>query len=120
MLVETVGTYVNIDGHAQRVRPAKAIKSVNRTLHMEMSQSRHDRHGTPFDRWHNEDHKIDCQPSWASLPAIAKALGLDGFTYKGPKSIMAEVEAGSPAFAGATYGAMGLSGMRLAEVGAAV
>ncbi|MEM6646382.1 MAG: 2Fe-2S iron-sulfur cluster-binding protein [Bacteroidota bacterium] len=120
MLVETVGTYVNSDGHAQRVRPAKAIKGINRTLHMEMSQSRHDRHGTPFDRWHNEDHKIDCQPSWMSLPTIAKGLQLEGFKYKGPKSIMAEVEASNAAFAGATYDAMGLAGVRLSDVGAAV
>ncbi|GAB5521317.1 MAG: 2Fe-2S iron-sulfur cluster-binding protein [Rhodothermales bacterium] len=120
MLVETVGTYVNIDGQAQRVRPAKAIKGINRTLQMEMSQSRHDRHGTPFDKWHNEDHKIDCQPGWTSLPAIAKALGAERFAYKSPKAIMAEVEAQNPAFAGATYDAMGLFGVRLTEVGEAV
>jgi NADH-quinone oxidoreductase subunit G len=118
-VVETVGTYVNVDGHAQRVRPAKAIRGVNRTLSMEMGQSRADRHGTPFDRWHNESNLVDCQPGWAALPEIASRLGFE-WDYKGPKQVMAEVAAAVPAFEGATYEAMGLAGVRLSEVGAAV
>ncbi len=119
MVVETVGTYVNEDGHAQRVRPAKAIRGVNRTLRMEMGLSRTDRHGTPFDRWYNEAHQIDCQPGWVSLPAVAERLG-HAMRYKGPKQIMEEVAEALPAFEGATYAAMGLDGVRLQEVGAAV
>ncbi len=119
MVVETVGTYVNEDGHAQRVRPAKAIRGVNRTLRMEMGLSRTDRHGTPFDRWYNEAHQIDCQPGWVSLPAVAERLG-HAMRYKGPKQIMEEVAEALPAFAGATYAAMGLDGVRLQDVGAAV
>lgn len=118
-VVETVGTYVNLDGHAQRVKPAKAIKGVNRTLMMEMNKSRQDKHGTPFDRWHNEDNLVNCKPGWESLPAVAKLVGTD-LTYKSPKAIMAEVATSNPAFAGATYSAMALSGVRLAEVGEAV
>lgn len=119
MVVETVGTYVNIDGHAQRVRPAKAIRGVNRALVAEMDQSRQDRHGTPFDRWHDEDHKIDCKPGWESLPRVAEALG-HPMPYKGPKQIMAELAEQNPAFEGATYEAMGLGGVRLSEVGESV
>ena len=117
MIVETVGTYVNCDGHAQRVRPAKAIASNVRTLMMETGKSRHDQHGTPFDRWHNESNKVDCQPGWTALPEIASRLGLDLSFVKGPKQIMSQIEAENPAFAGATYDAMGLSGVRLSEIG---
>ena len=115
MVVETVGTYVNEDGHAQRVRPAKEIRSINRTLVMEMGVSRQDAHGTPFDRWHNEANKINCKPSWELLPALAERLGHD-LKYKGPKQIMEEVSETIDAFQGATYAAMGLQGVRLAEV----
>src|SRR5690625_6178987 len=90
MVVETLGTYVNIDGRAQQVRPAKAIRAINRTLMMAMSKSRQDRHGTPFDRWHNEENKVDCFPGWVSIPAIAERLGHE-LAYKGPKQIMAEI-----------------------------
>ena len=119
MVVETVGTYVNEDGHAQRVQPAKAIQGVNRTLMMAMGASRPDRHGTPFDRWHNESHRIDCQPGWATLPDLAEKLGVE-MHYKGPKQIMQELADTHPAFAGATYDAMGLEGVRLSDVGETV
>ena len=119
MVVETVGTLVNEDGYAQRVRPAKAIQGVNRTLTMEMGKSRPDEHGTPFDKWYNETHQVDCQPGWVLLPGVAKVLGHD-LSYRGPKQIMAEVSEQIPAFEGATYDAMGLSGVRLKEVGEAV
>lgn len=119
MVVETVGTYVNIDGHAQRVRPCKVTKGINRTLMMAVGQTRFDRHGTPFDRWHNESHKVDCKPSWEVLPQIAEQLDVE-MRYKGPKQIMREVSETVPAFDGATYDAMGLMGTRLQEIGEAV
>ncbi len=113
MVVETVGTYVNQDGHAQRVRPAKAIRGVNRTLVLEMGKNRQDMHGTPFDRWYNEANRIDCKPGWEILPDLAGLLGLE-MAYDGPKAVMQEISREIPAFAGATYKAMGLSGVRLA------
>jgi NADH-quinone oxidoreductase subunit G len=118
-IVETVGTFVNVDGHAQRVRPAKAIRGISRTLAMEMGQSRADRHGTPFDRWHTEENLVDCRPGWLSLPEVAERLGFE-MTYKGPMQIMEEVSGSIAAFDGATYDAMGLLGVHLSEVGAAV
>jgi len=108
-IVETIGTYVNIDGRAQRSRPAKAIRGVNRTLMMEVGQSRADRHGTPFDRWYNEDNLVDCQPGWVSLPAIAEKLGTS-LSFSGPKAIMLEVSGAFAAFSGVTYEAMGAFG----------
>lgn len=116
MAVETVGTYVNMDGHAQRLRPAKAIAGVNRTLSMEIGKCRADRHGTPFDKWYNESNLINCQPGWVALPAVAAELGHE-MNYKGPKQIMEEVSESNPAFKGATYSAMGELGVRLESTG---
>ena len=118
-VVETVGTFVNVDGHAQRVRPAKAIRGVNRTLAMEIGRSRADRHGTPFDRWFNEENLINCQPGWISVPGVANALGLDIPTTS-PKEIMEELAMSNSAFEGATYSAMGEYGVRLSEIGETV
>ena len=113
-VAETVGTYVNQDGRAQRVVPAKAIRGTERTLMMHMGLSRADRHGTPFDRWHNESHRIDCRPSWDLLPRLAKRLGHD-LSYTGPRKIMDEIARTVPAFEGATYEAMQLGGVKLRE-----
>ncbi len=113
MSVETLGTYVNRDGRAQLLRPAKMVKAMNRSLLMAVGtgQSRNDRVGTPFDRWHDEANQVDCLPGWATIPQVAAALGVD-LTFKSPAKIMAEVSA-QPAFAGATHGAMDLLGVPL-------
>ncbi|MEM1054250.1 MAG: 2Fe-2S iron-sulfur cluster-binding protein [Bacteroidota bacterium] len=114
MSVETVGTFVNEDGRAQLLRPAKMIRTANRSLMMSagVGQGRPDRVGTPFDRWHDESHKVDCLPGWISLPAIADRLGTP-MHYKSPRSIMVEVAERHVALAGATHQAMGLQGVAL-------
>ena len=116
MVVETVGSYVSEDGHAQRVWPAKAIRGVNRTLRMEMGVSRLDSHGTPFDRWHTAANQVQCKPSWEMLPAVAQGLGLS-WTDASPKEIMQEIAQEIGAFEGATYENMGSHGVRLTEIG---
>ena len=114
-VAETVGTFVNEAGRAQRVVPAKVIKGVNRTLMMQMGLSRADQHGTPFDRWHNESHYVDCKPSWEIIPLVARALGME-IIAQSPKKVMQHISASIPAFAGATYKAMGLSGVTLPPI----
>ena len=118
-VVETVGTFVNQDGHAQRVWPSKAIRGVNRTLSMEIGKSRADKHGTPFDRWFDEDHLVDCQPGWVVIPEIADLLDIE-LRFKGPRDIMLKVSSDNEAFGGATYDAMAEPGVRLVDVGAEV
>jgi len=114
-VAETIGTYVNETGRAQRVVPAKVIKGVNRTLMMQMGLSRADQHGTPFDRWHNESHYVDCKPSWEIIPLVARNLDVE-IAAQSPKKIMQHISASIPAFAGATYKAMGLSGVTLPPI----
>lgn len=116
MAVETVGTLVNDQGLAQRLRPAKSIAGVNRTLSMEIGKCRADRHGTPFDKWYDESNLINCEPGWISIPKIAAELNI-AMNYKGPRNIMAELSSANDAFAGATYEAMGEFGVRLSEIG---
>jgi NADH-quinone oxidoreductase subunit G len=116
MSVETVGTFVNEKGRAQKLRPAKVIRSMNRSLLMEIGvgQSRNDRVGTPFDRWHDESNKVDCLPGWVSLPEVAARLG-HPLAYRSPAALMKEL-AGTPAFSGATHDAMDLLGVPLEDV----
>ncbi|MDX1419260.1 MAG: 2Fe-2S iron-sulfur cluster-binding protein [Rubricoccaceae bacterium] len=121
MSVETLGTYVNEDGRAQLLRPAKAVQGAYRPLMaaLGMGLSRLDRQGTPFDRWHGENYRVDCQPGWVVLPELAERLGRP-LRYKSPARIMDEVADGVPAFAGATHDAMGYHGVPLEDVAAAV
>lgn len=112
MAVETVGTMVNVDGIAQRLRPAKAIRTINRSLVMEMGKSRQDRHGTPFDRWYNESHTIDCRPSWDLLQKIAGVLGIE-LKFKSPSKILDDLAEKEEAFSGLSYDAMGLTGAKI-------
>lgn len=114
-VAETIGTFVNEAGYAQRVVPAKVIKGVNRTLMMQMGLSRADQHGTPFDRWHNESHYVDCKPSWEIIPLVARNLGVE-IAAQSPKKVMQHISASIPAFTGATYKAMGLSGVALSSI----
>lgn len=116
MVVETVGTYVNVDGIAQRVRPAKEIKQFSRALMSEMSRSRIDTQGTPFDRWYNEENIVNCVSTWDALQEVAELMDID-IGYDEPGDIMAELSETTSAFAGATYKAMGLLGVQLEEIG---
>ncbi len=120
MIVETIGTFVNVDGHAQRSRPAKAIRGVNRSLAMEMGKSRLDEHATPFDNWSSDSNIVNCKPSWEIIPAIAKRMGLDFVFPKGPRQILDEVAGAYETFAGLSYKEMGLQGKRLEEIGQTV
>ena len=117
MSVETIGTYVNEDGRAQLLRPAKTVRSMNRSLMMALGtgQSRTDQHGTPFDAWHDESNQVDCLPGWATLPDVAKALDLD-VSATSPRALMDEIAA-LPAFAGATHASMGELGVALEDAG---
>src|SRR5690606_8103025 len=117
MSVETIGTYVNEDGRAQLLRPAKVIRGANRALmrSLGVGMSRLDRQGVPFDRWYNESNRVDCLPGWSVLPELAERLGRP-MRYKSPARIMDEVAARVPAFAGATHDAMRHLGAPLEHV----
>jgi NADH-quinone oxidoreductase subunit G len=116
MSVETIGTYVNDRGRGQLLRPAKAIRGMFRPLMkaLGVGLSRLDRQGTPFDRWHDEGNRVDCQPGWISLPEIAARAGVE-LRYSSPAAIMEEAAGRIPALAGALHADMGLLGVALEE-----
>jgi len=112
MSARRMRTYVSLDGYARGGRAAKVIQGGSRTLMMQMGLSRADRHGTPFDRWYNETHYVNCKPSWELLPAVAEALG-SKVPAGGPRRIMEQVSQRCDAYRGVSYKAMGLEGMPL-------
>ncbi|MEM9997722.1 MAG: (2Fe-2S)-binding protein, partial [Bacteroidota bacterium] len=119
---EQMATYVNEDGRAQLLRPAKMTKTFDRALLMRLGtgQSRLDRGGTPFDNWVDEKNMVDAKALWEIAPDLAAALSLPGFPAADSAAVMANLAAANPAFAGATHAAMDLQGVPLAEVGEAV
>lgn len=98
---EHIGTYVNVDGRAQRTIPAKETAHVDRRVNLEMSMGRLDHFGTRFDNWVSDRNRVDCIPAWQYLSQVAAEAGHDlGFTDT--RDVLASV-ATNPAFAGLTY-----------------
>jgi len=70
---EKNGTFVNIDGVVQRIKPAVAVVEQDRALDG-MSMSRLDKFGTQWDRWAS-GKKVNALPSWKILSSLSKAMG---------------------------------------------
>ena len=70
---EKNGTFVNITGKVQRIRPAISVVEHDRALDG-MSMSRLDKFGTKWDRWAS-GKKINALPTWKILSLVSKALG---------------------------------------------
>ncbi len=70
--VETISSYINVDGILQRTVPAKETIYTDRKLNLEMSLGRLDRYGTKFDNWVSDSNKVDCIPTWEFLERISR------------------------------------------------
>ena len=70
---EKNGTFVNINGMVQRIRPAVSVDGQDRALDG-MSMSRLDKFGTQWDRWASRK-KINALPTWKILTSVSKAIG---------------------------------------------
>ncbi len=99
---EHVGTYVNVDGRAQRTIPAKETSRTDRRLNLEMSSGRLDTFGTRFDNWVSDLNRIDCVPAWEFLTEASQELGT-GLYYESARDVLAEIAARIDAFAGISY-----------------
>lgn len=108
---ELIGTYVNFECVVQLARPAKALKYQNRELMKEMAVSRLDKHATQFDKWSNEQNKVDARPGWEILSGIAAEMGAK-FTYQTARDIFAEITEAVPALKGLDYKKIGKTGVR--------
>jgi NADH-quinone oxidoreductase subunit G len=70
---EKEGVLINFEGWAQKLSPAIETTHVVRGFD-NLSQSRLDRFGSPFDRWANGSRR-DAQESWRLAQDVANALG---------------------------------------------
>jgi NADH-quinone oxidoreductase subunit G len=107
---EKNGTFVNSQGHVQRIRPSIATIEQDRALDG-FAMSRLDKYGSPYDRW-NKGPRRDARPSWRILSGIAQLLGAK-FRYNTAEDVFGELAASVEAFRGITYRKIGSRGVRL-------
>jgi NADH-quinone oxidoreductase subunit G len=107
---EKNGTFVNFQGHVQRIRPSIATIEQDRALDG-FEMSRLDKYGSAFDRW-NKGPRRDARPSWRILSGIAQLLGAK-FRYNTSEDVFGELAASVEAFRGMTYRKIGGRGAGL-------
>ncbi len=107
---EKNGTFVNINGMVQRIRPAVSVVGQDRALDG-MSMSRLDKFGTKFDKWAS-GKKINALPSWKILSSIAKAMG-GKLKYNMAEEIFNEMANTIEAFKGLDYDVIGELGAKI-------
>lgn len=110
---EKNGTFVNIDGLAQRIRPAVATLDVDRALEG-MSMSRWDKFGTKFDRWAQGKH-YDARSSWKILTGLASAMG-QKMKFVMSEEIFLDAANNIEAFKGLDYDKLGELGFQLKNI----
>lgn len=107
---EKHGTFVNLEGRVQRIRPAVATEEMDRALDG-MNMSRWDKFGTKFDRW-MQGTKHNSKPGWKILSQISNALG--GKTkYEMAEDVFAEIAGSVDGFKGLDYDSIGEQGAQL-------
>jgi len=107
---EKNGTFVNIDGMIQRIRPAVSTVDADRAIDG-MAMSRLDKFGTKFDRW-AKGKKADARANWKILISIAGALG-HKMKFNMAEEVFTEMSNSIDTFKGLNYDDIGESGMKL-------
>lgn len=107
---EKNGTFVNIDGIVQRIRPAVAVVEQDRALDG-MSMSRLDKFGTQWDRWAS-GKKINALPSWRILSLLSKAMG-GKLKYNMAEEVFNDMATTIEAFGGMDYDVIGDTGKKI-------
>jgi NADH-quinone oxidoreductase subunit G len=110
---EKNGTFVNINGMVQRIRPAVAVVELDRALDG-LSMSRLDKFGTQWDRWAS-GKKINALPTWKILTSLAKAMG-SKLKFSMAEEVFAEIAISIEAFKGLDYDVIGESGAKIKSV----
>jgi NADH-quinone oxidoreductase subunit G len=106
---EKNGTFVNVSGMIQRIRPAVSVKELDRALDG-MSMSRLDKFGTKYDRWAS-GNKIDARPTWQILASLFKAMG-NKLKFNMVEEIFSEMSNSIEAFKGLDYDDVGELGVK--------
>ena len=107
---EKNGTFVNVAGVVQRIRPAISVVEQDRALDG-MSMSRLDKFGTQWDRWAS-GKKIDALPTWKILTFLAKAMG-SKFKFNMAEEIFSEMANSIEAFKNLDYDVIGELGAKV-------
>ncbi|MDZ7622957.1 MAG: 2Fe-2S iron-sulfur cluster-binding protein [Ignavibacteriaceae bacterium] len=107
---EKNGTFVNVSGVVQRIRPAISVVEQDRALDG-MSMSRLDKFGTKWDRWAS-GKKINALPTWKILTSVAKAMG-SKFKFNMAEEIFAEMANSIDAFKNLDYDVIGELGAKV-------
>lgn len=107
---EKNGTFVNIQGRVQRIRPAVATSEMDRSLDG-MSLSRLDKFGTEFDRW-AQGKKYDAKSTWKILTNLSAYFG-QKYKYQTSEDVFIEIARNIPEFNGLYYEELGSLGKEL-------
>ncbi len=111
---EKNGTFINVQGRVQRLKPAVATIEMDRSLDG-LSQSRWDKFGTEFDRW-NKGKRYDAKSGWKIISLVAKKLGVE-FPFKMAEDVFEELAKKNEFFKGLDYDEIGESGVQLKNIG---
>lgn len=107
---EKNGTFVNINGTVQKIRPAVSVVEQDRALDG-MSMSRLDKFGTQWDRWAS-GKKINALPTWKILTLVAKAMGAK-LKFNMAEEVFSEIANSIEAFKGLDYDVIGELGAKV-------
>ena len=107
---EKNGTFVNVSGVVQRIRPAISVVEQDRALDG-MSMSRLDKFGTKWDRWAS-GKKIDARPTWQILVLLFKAMG-QKIKFNMAEEVFSDMSNSLDAFKGLDYDDIGELGAKV-------
>lgn len=107
---EKNGTFVNIQGRIQRIRPAITTTELDRSLDG-MSLSRLDKFGTSFDRW-AQGKKYDAKSTWKILTNLSAYFG-QKYKYQTSEDVFMDISRNISEFNGLDYDTIGLLGKEL-------
>ena len=107
---EKNGTFTNIQGRVQRIRPSVATLEQDRALDG-FAMSRLDKFGSQFDRW-AKGAKRDARPPWRIIAGIALLMG-GKFKYQTAEDVFNEIASHVEGFSGMSYRKLGNRGALL-------
>lgn len=107
---EKNGTWVNIEGRIQRLKPAVATFESDRSLDG-MAMSRLDKFGTEYDRW-GKVRKVDARSTWKIIVGLANAFGTK-YKYTMAEEVFNDISKSIDEFKDLNYDSIGEFGTQL-------
>ncbi|MCX7981172.1 MAG: 2Fe-2S iron-sulfur cluster-binding protein [Bacteroidia bacterium] len=101
--LESFGTYLNFQGVAQTVQPARQWRQMTPQDWFYMSKSRLDAAGQAVDKWRHPENIPDCLPSYKMLVRIAEEMKLNLGLPQEHLPLWEKLKASLPFLHSATY-----------------